>query len=282
MIKVLKSGLYTSIQDLGRFGYRNYGVPVSGAMDKYHSQLANQLLNNDKAAAVLEITLQGPQLLFEQDTKIVITGANLSPYLNQQLIKHNEVIAIAEGDVIEFHKRIYGSRTYLAIEGGIQTPVVMGSRSFYKSITEIALVNKKDRISYLPMKHKKQPSYTSMRVSQELFESTVLRVFKGPEFEFLSKEQQQSIEQQEFTIGLNNRMAYQLSEAFENNLPSIITSGVLPGTVQLTPSGKLIILMADSQTTGGYPRVLQLDQQGINILSQKIKGDKISFQILNI
>ena len=114
------------------------------------------------------------------------------------------------------------------------------------------------------------------------FNSKTLKVHKGPEFDRLSISEKENLFSQEFTISKeNNRMAYQLSEAVQNNLTPIITSLVLPGTVQLTPSGKLIILMRDCQTTGGYPRVLQLNDKAINILSQKFTNDKIRFTLID-
>ena len=280
MIQVLKSGLYTTIQDLGRFGYRGYGVPVSGAMDQYHFQLANQLLNNETHAAVLEVTLQGPKLLFKADTQIVITGADLSPMLNESPIQNNAIISIRKGDVLNFGKRQYGTRAYIAIKDGFQTPKVMNSRSFYNNVTECSILKTNDSLAYNALESPKTPSYINLKPHKALFTSSALNVFKGPEYDLLTKDQQSQIDNNVFSIGINNRMAYQLSETIPNDLPSIITSAVLPGTVQLTPSGKLIILMADCQTTGGYPRVLQLSQKSINLLSQKLTGDTIKFKVL--
>ena len=115
----------------------------------------------------------------------------------------------------------------------------------------------------------------------QFYETTEIDVFKGPEFHLLSKNQQEFLINSQFTISKdNNRMAYQLSEILENNLESIITSLVLPGTVQLTPSGKLIILMRDCQTTGGYPRVLQLKESAISVLAQKLTGNPINFRLI--
>lgn len=280
MIQILKSGLYTTVQDLGRLGYRHVGVPVSGAMDRFHAGLANQLINNPKDAAVLEITLQGPKLLFERPTQIVLTGADLSPTLNQQTIKNNEVVSIAEGDVMAFGKRHYGARTYLAVAGGLQSPVVMHSRSYYPPLTTSAVVKETDSIPYSSTNPPREQSHAYLNVNQKHFDTPVLEVYKGPEYELLSEEEQRLLTTREFSIGVNNRMAYQLVESFENQLASQITSAVLPGTVQLTPSGTLIILMADGQTTGGYPRVLQLSPSSIDVLAQKIKGDSVGFQLL--
>ena len=281
MMKVLDGGLYTSVQDLGRFEYRNYGVPVAGCMDEFHAQLANQLLGNDENDAVLELTLQGGSFQFDKSTVIVITGANLSPTLNQQSVPLNTAISVSEGDIVTFGKRMYGVRAYLAVKGGFQTEKILKSRSFYDGITPKHVIKKGNLLPYTThAQHSKKLAHISVR--EAIFNDIEISVYEGPEFELLSKEQQKQLFQTSFSIGLNNRMAYQLEEKIANELPSIITSAVLPGTIQLTPSGKLIILMKDCQTTGGYPRILQLDEKSIAKLSQKHTKDTIHFTKLSI
>lgn len=280
MLEILHSGLYTSIQDLGRFGYQNYGVPVSGVMDEYHAKLANLILGNDKNAAVLEMTLQGASILFHEATQIVICGADLSPKLNRALLRLNIPINVSKGDQLEFGTRNFGVRTYLAVKNGFQTEKMLGSRSFYDGITTKPRVSSGDFVPYQATAKKIQ-SYANIGFQEELFNNNEINVYKGPEFDFLSKQQQEKLVSTIFSVGLNNRMAYQLNELIENDFPSIITSAVLPGTIQLTPSGKLIMLMKDCQTTGGYPRILQLDETSIIKLSQKHTGDTLQFKILS-
>lgn len=281
MIGILQSGLYTSIQDLGRFGYRNYGVPVSGVMDEYHAKLANHILGNNENDAVLEITLQGPRLCFHENTQIVICGADLSPKLNKQPVRLNSQVKITKGDVLEFGARKYGVRAYLAIQDGFQTEKILKSRSFYDGITKKIIIAKGDFIPYRT-NATQIVANANIAVKKELFQDNEINVYKGPEFDLLSTIQQEKLLSTTFSVGLNNRMAYQLNELVENEFPSIITSAVLPGTIQLTPSGKLIILMKDCQTTGGYPRVLQLDEASINRLSQKHTRDELYFSMISI
>ncbi|WP_430408744.1 biotin-dependent carboxyltransferase family protein [Kordia sp.] len=280
MLEILQPGLYTSIQDLGRFNYRNYGVPVSGVMDEYHAKLANHILGNHENDAVLEITLQGPHVYFHEATQIVICGADLSPKLNRSDLRANIPINVSKGDELTFGARNYGIRTYLAVKNGFQTEKILESCSFYDGITQKSRIEKGDSIPYQTIK-KQQLSNAKIGFHPTVFNDNQLQVFKGPEFDFLSKKQQKLLLEIPFSIGLNNRMAYQLNELLENNFPSIITSAVLPGTIQLTPSGKLIILMKDCQTTGGYPRILQLDEASINRLSQKHTRDKIYFNMIS-
>ena len=127
--------------------------------------------------------------------------------------------------------------------------------------------------------HSKNSNNAIVKINVSHFENRMMDVYKGPEFDMLTIEQQELLLDLDFTIAKeNSRMAYQLVVTVNNSLKPIITSLVLPGTVQLTPSGKLIILMRDCQTTGGYPRVLQLSENAINRLSQKFTNDKIRFR----
>ncbi|WP_046758473.1 5-oxoprolinase subunit C family protein [Kordia jejudonensis] len=280
MLEFLQSGLYTSIQDLGRFGYRNYGVPIAGVMDEYHAKLANHILGNDENDAVLEITLQGPYLYFYEPTQIVLCGANLSPKLNKEAVKLNTILHVRKGDQLEFGARIYGVRTYLGVKKGFQIEKVLNSCSFYDGITKKSRVENGDFIKYETVSHQISSNAT-IAPSKEIFQNHQLNVYKGPEFDLLSQKQQEQLLNTNFSIGLNNRMAYQLNELLENNFPSIITSAVLPGTIQLTPSGKLLVLLKDCQTTGGYPRILQLDEISITILSQKHTKDRVQFNMIS-
>ena len=278
MVKVIESGFYTAVQDLGRFGIQQFGVPVSGVMDSYSAKVANALLHNNENDAVLEITMTGSRLQFNCDTCICIAGADISPKLNNKLVKLYSVLNIKEGDILTFGKLKYGYRCYLAVSGGFQTEICMNSRSMYKSITSRFVLAKNDELAILEHDDIIEKSNASIKINTNRFGLNDIEVFKGPEFELLTKKQQKQLLSNKFTISKdNNRMAYQLVEILENNIKPIITSLVLPGTVQLTPSGKLIVLMRDCQTTGGYPRVFQLKESSIDVLSQKLAGNNIHF-----
>ena len=281
MVKVIKPGFYTTIQDLGRFGYQDYGVPVSGAMDHYSAQFANALLNNNENDAVMEITMTGPTFEFQCHTLICISGADLSPKLNDLNIKLNSVIAVKPNDILSFGKMNYGFRSYLAVSGGFKTEIKLRSRSMYKNITSKLKIDANDHLMINEFNQTKTNKHAALKYNSERFGSNILEVYKGPDFELLTTVQQDQLFNKKFTISnLNNRMAYQFTELFDNNLKPIITSPVLPGTVQLTPSGNLIVLMRDCQTTGGYPRILQLKETSINLLSQKMTGQALQFKLL--
>ncbi|MCF6346987.1 MAG: biotin-dependent carboxyltransferase family protein [Flavobacteriaceae bacterium] len=280
MIKLLSSGFYTSIQDLGRFGSSDIGVPVSGAMDLYSAKLANHILGNNDTNAILEITLGKCKLLFDRQMIICISGANLSPKLNNKNITLNSPIEINKGDILTFDKPVYGVRCYLSISGGFQTDVVLNSRSFYKGITDKYVLKKNDILPINVNRSKISKSFSSVKINKQHFVTTIIEAYAGPEYELLDKKQREELNKTMFTISKeNNRMGYRLEELMVNKLDSMLTSAVLPGTVQLTPSGKLIILMRDCQVTGGYPRVLQLTDDAINKLAQKTTNDTFKFKI---
>lgn len=278
MVKVQRAGFFTSIQDRGRFGYRNIGVPVSGAMDTYSASIANSLLENEAEAAVMEMTISGPVLEFEVPTFIALSGADMSPKLNGEPIQTNRVHKVAAGDVLTFGKLLYGFRAYLAVKNGFKSKVVMNSRSFYSPVT--AFHNLKDRME-IPIEPTQAYEAKISGLSPEPFHREhSLEVFRGPEYRLLDDKQLEAIFARDFTIAKeNNRMAYQLQERINGHSMSMLTSATLPGTVQFTPAGKLILLMKDGQTTGGYPRILQLSGTAINILAQKKFGDTIKFQL---
>ncbi len=280
MIKVIKPGFYSSIQDAGRFNHRYLGVPVSGAMDLVSFNKANQLLGNKTNSAVIEITMTGPSLEFYTDTFIAITGAKMSPVLNGTSIKNATRYSIRKGDILSFGKLEMGFRAYLAIEGGFKTPIILDSRSFTKNITSSVIIKKNDELSIETIGSIEVPNKIDEIENDEIINRNELTVFKGPEYNQLSDRQLVALFSKNFTIAKeNNRMAYQIKENIAPHPYSILTSAVFPGTVEITPSGKLIILMRDGQTTGGYPRILQLSEQAISILAQKKTSDSITFKL---
>ena len=277
-IEVIAPGILTSIQDLGRFGFQKYGVPQSGVMDRYAMRMCNLLLGNSEDAAVMEITFQGPKLKFSAETSIVISGADLSPTLNDESISLNEVTRIGAGDTLKFGRRKSGMRAYLGIKDGFKTEIIMNSRSWYDDISQFSRLQKGMKIPYSMNTSEIKSTHASIKIEDEYLHSEQIEAYPGPEFLQLPALLQKEIFKKRFVLdGSSNRMAIQFEQNFENQLEPIITSPVLPGTVQLTPSGNLIVLMRDCQTTGGYPRVLQLSELGMQTLSQRLPGTSINF-----
>ena len=281
MIKVEHPGFYTTVQDLGRFDGVAYGVPCSGAMDQEAYARANRILGNPVNAAALECTMQGPKLTFTVMTRFCISGAQMEPLLNDTPISQDTVVTARAGDRLRFSSLSDGIRTYIAIFGGIDTPVVMGSRSMYPGITEISRLTLGMELA-VGVSETKISRTAGNRPSKRLSEIPVLDMYPGPEWSLLPDETRQLIGDTLFHISPNNnRMGYQLEETIPNALSQMITSLVLPGTIQLTPSGRLIILMRDAQTTGGYPRIGQLSDEAINILAQSATGQALQLRLVD-
>jgi len=279
MLKVLKSGFYTTLQDQGRFGYRHKGVPVSGVMDVKVVKNANRLLENDINDAVLEITMTGPTLQFEENTLIVLAGAEMSATLNNKPVSNYKVLSVNEGDILSYGRLTKGFRAYLAVKGGIKTKNILNSQSQYFPITSSGCLKEKDALDYMEITSF-EPKISELKVVSHLDE-TVLEVSKGPEYGLLENKHMEELFFMEFSVAKEySRMGYQFEEKIMGHNLTMLTSATLPGTVQLTPSGKLIVLMKDGQTTGGYPRILQMSDNAISILAQKKFGDTVSFKLV--
>ncbi|MDN3670563.1 biotin-dependent carboxyltransferase family protein [Echinicola jeungdonensis] len=279
-IKVIKAGLYSSIQDQGRFGQGQWGVPSAGPMDTLAFNLANHLLRNDPNDACLEMTMTGGQFLFEQPTQIVLTGAFGDILCNDTPYTNNQVINISSGDVLKIKPFRQGCRMYLGIKGGFQTEKILGSRSWYPGITSAHRLKKNIQIPYKVFKEELDSTHAHVAPDNTYFQEEALEVYPGPEAEKMKKDDFEKLFEKSFTLSnRQDRMGIQLEETFPNTLEEILTSPVYPGTIQLTPGGKLLVLMKDAQVTGGYPRVLQLGSKALSILSQKKPGEKIRFEV---
>ena len=277
MIEILDPGYYITIQDMGRFGYSNYGVPQSGCMDIVSAKNANLLLSNSINEPLFEICMMGGKFLFKKEAKISLSGALFEVLLNDKGVSNDLLIEVNKGDVLSFGRAIKGNRIYLAVKGGIVCKSVMGSSSMYRGISEDFIVRKKD-----VFKFSQNPSnnLSHEKLDSNIFDET-LYVYKGPEFELLTSNDKSLLFDKYFSVSSNNRMGYFLKEKLNSNYNSIITSPTIPGIIQLTPAGDLIILMKDGQVTGGYPRILQLDKKSISCLSQKNTGNKFTFRLIS-
>ncbi len=278
-VTIIDPGFFSTIQDEGRIGFSKYGVPRSGAMDTTSYQFANSLLGNTPNVACIEWVFKPPTLEFNDTALICITGGEVDIFLNDQKVKMYHQIAVKKNDIITMSfckKGVYG---YVGIKDGFLSLKVLRSSSFLNPVTQTSSLKKNDKIAFSITDHVGK-QFSSLSVTSSVDESKELKVFKGVEFDNLSKEQKSNLFSSQFTISKTlNRMAIQLEEKLPNILPVIITSPVLPGTVQLTPSGSLIVLMRDCQTTGGYPRVLQLSEDAINCIAQKRTGEKFRFRL---
>ena len=282
MIKIIASGVYTTIQDFGRFGSRKLGVPVSGAMDQEAMVTANKLVGNPNDCAVIEFTASGPILSFELNTVVAISGALFTPKLDGVSQALNSPFRVKANQVLSFGAPNEGIRGYLAVQGGVQTLEYMGSRSCYDGITPLGRLKKGASIPIIALTQAEVDPIPS-EVMAPKFDSLEIEVMKGPEYDALPEPVRSLLVTGDCKVGISsNRMAYTLEHTMDISAKEIITGPVQPGTVQLTPSGELIVLMRDAQTTGGYARVFQLSEKAINKLSQKRPGMAVQFKIIDL
>ena len=281
MLEVLKSGGEIQIIDSGRVGYRRFGVPVSGAMDLISANRAHSILGNPTTLPLLEIYLPGHEFVFHKQAFVALTGANTRCEINRSPVSMNSVHKINPNDILALHQMYHGSRVYLSILGGFDVPKILNSYSPIPGPSNIRIV-KGTRIEYKEHSEIDVPHSTlsGMNVHTEF----PIDCFKGPEWRYLNNDQKQQVLDTKWIINkLANRMGLRTDgRKVDGQWQSeIYSSAVLPGTVQLLPTGKPLILMRDCQTTGGYPRILQISEYSINYLGQRRPGDSIQFRMIN-
>jgi len=275
-IAIEDKGFYTTIQDQGRLGYTALGVPESGAMDQQALALSNLLWNNPEGAAALECTLVGPTIRFLKELAFVLTGAQTAARLDEEAILGNKVYLARKDQVLSIGKVTKGCRVYLGVEGGLSTDSYMESRSQFYPITPQPTVEKGMQLATgMPNFGSVKGVHLHPKQALAILGDSSISVEKGPEFNLLAAASRKQLWNAKLSITSWNRMGIVLDPILQAHHQVMQSSPVLPGTVQLTPSGRLFVLMRDCQTTGGYPRVLQLTQNGMNRLAQKKYGDRI-------
>jgi biotin-dependent carboxylase-like uncharacterized protein len=278
--KLLRCPPGTSLQDEGRLSGAQYGIPSSGAMDQKSFRWANHLLKNKSNAVALELSQPGLQIQFTQACLIALIGANALVNLNQNKVSNSSLISITAGDILEIGAFLSGSRLYLCIQGGFQVERFLESGSDFESITFPSKRSTHDLLTYFSYPQAQNLGAKPKWVTS-WFESPKIETYRGADWGLLSLAQQELICSTTFHLSkFSNRMGIQLEELVSNQLEELPTNPVFPGTVQLTPGGKIIVLMRDAGVTGGYPRILQLTEEGQSILAQKKLGESIRFQLL--
>ena len=271
-IEFLSSGLYSSLQTSKHHDLGRYGVPKGGAMDNISHSLANHLVGNLEDAHTIEITYNGPNIHFHSSAVIAITGANLSPTLDGKQAPINQCFSVSKNSILKFGKPLSGVRTYLAIKGGILSDCPLITKPIQKGDL---LKIKVSSIIKAATSKVKQPHI--------LPDTPPISVLKGPEFNLLSPSNVKHLFAISYEIMLaSNRMGIRLQgDSLRIKTTDMLTSPVLPGTVQLPPSGIPIVLMKDCQTTGGYPRILHLPEHSIATLAQRPWRQQIQFNLMD-
>lgn len=297
-VEVLHAGMFTTVQDLGRYHYQQCGVPVGGAMDQAALRMINMLVGNEENEAGLEITMMGPKLLIKKTTLLAIGGANMEPLLNGEPVPLWRPILAKEGSMLCFGKAPFGCRTYVAFAGGIHVAKSMGSKSTYVKAAIGGIEGralKKGDLFQIGTPSKFGESMIQNLIEEERIvtrwgicnhvlptysRNPKIRVLLDFEWNHFKSESLEAFFTQEYKISnYADRMGYRLEgEELERIEQSdILSSAVTFGTIQVPSGGHPIILMADRQTTGGYPRIGNVISADLPILAQLKPGDYVTF-----
>lgn len=298
-ISIVKPGLLDTIQDMGRFGYGNWGINPGGVMDTYASRVANMLVGNETTEAVIEIHFPGAQILFEQNALISLTGADFTPTLNDEPLPLWRPIVVRKNTVLHFPKLQHGARCYLAVHGGINVDKWLGSYStnlkaeaggyFGRKLEKGDEITFHESSIYFPGLLKEGKDYQVLRwkaangkaynYPNEIFFT------RGNEWDWLNESSRNDMLENNFIIHpYSDRMGYRLKgvELKRDIQQELVSSGVNFGTLQLLPDGQLILLMADHQTAGGYPRIGHVITAHLPKLAQLRPSDCIHFSMVDV
>jgi biotin-dependent carboxylase-like uncharacterized protein len=277
--------MLTTIQDQGRIGYRAFGMPASGVMDRYAATMANILAGNAPDAAVLEMTMLGGGFRFPNEAYLAVCGADMQGTLNGRKIKNWSAFYVPANSELVFDYAINGCRTYLAFYGGIAVPQVLGSRSTYTRAAigglegralqsdDVIEIDKADAMPFAlrELSYHHLPKYTNeIRV----------RVILGPQDDLFTAEGRQNLFSESFTVSSrNDRMGILLEGPTIQHVtgPDIISDALCAGAIQVPGDGHPIIMMADCQTTGGYAKIGFVISPDLSKLAQAKAGDTVTF-----
>ena len=283
-VKIVLPGAVMTVQDGGRYGYQETGIQVSGAMDQASFKKANYLVGNDETEAVLEVTLFGGMLEFTEDTITAITGADMEPVVDGDPVEMNCPLLIRKGQTLTLGMTRQGCRTYLAFAGGIDVPLVMGSRSTNLKcafggyggralkagdVLELG----KPKLSFDRVKKRRTKGIETEKIIE-------VRAVPGPQQEYFTEAGEKAFYSGTYTItDQSDRMGYRLKGPLveSKNGTDIISDAIPLGAVQIPPSGQPIVLLADRQTTGGYAKIAVVCSFDIPKLVQGRPGDKVRF-----
>jgi antagonist of KipI len=291
LIEVLDGGMLTTVQDLGRYGYQRYGVPVSGALDQFALRAGQRLVGNADEAAGLEITLIGPHLRFLSPTVMAITGANLDPRLDGRSVPMWQAVTVDEGTILAFGDVRDGVRAYLAVAGGLDVPPVLCSRSTYTRSKlggiEGRPIKAGDRLPgvAVPVIEGARSRRLPRRLVPTYGHRHALRVILGPQDDAFSEEGLRAFLTSTYEVSeQSDRIGYRLKGPTIGHRasPDIISDGIPLGAVQVPADGQPIVLLADRGTTGGYTKIATVISTDLPRLAQAMPADQVTFSEVSL
>jgi biotin-dependent carboxylase-like uncharacterized protein len=280
-LTVIRPGMLTTVQDLGRWGHQSSGVPVAGPMDLYSHRLANRLVGNRDVSAALETTIIGPELRAAGHVRCAVAGAQFSVEVNGQPVDTRAAFDVADGATLRFGARAAGARATLAVRGGFEVPATFGSRS--TSVVSrmgpfggrALLAGDELPVGVAPAIHVEAGERAPLPAG-----GARLRVLMGPHDRRFPNGAVRRLLESRFVIAPDsNRMGYRLDGAVVQvgAQPEMLSDATPFGSLQVTGSGQPILLMADRPTTGGYPRIATVISADLPIAGQLALGDWIEF-----
>lgn len=286
---IRKPGILSTVQDLGRAGSRRFGVNPGGAMDRTAVRIINTLLGNDDSAATLEMHFPAAEIEFEHDIEFAIGGADFAAELDHRTLDNWSTVLAHAGSVLRFRGKPSGARAYLGIRGGIAADQWLGSRSTNLSVRlgghQGRPLQKGDRIDCAPS----GDTFVHLRAAGSIIPRysryPTVRLIPGPEFDLLTATSERELVNGAFTLTSDcDRMGFRLVGKPLHLLHrrEMVSAGVTFGTIQLLPDGQLIVLMADHQTSGGYPRVGNVVSVDLPLLAQCGPGNGVGFAIVPV
>ena len=291
-INVIKPGVQSQLQDLGRFGFQDLGVPVCGVMDEWSHRVANLLAGNAQDEATLEIVLMGPTLVFEAATQIAICGADLSPRLNGEPVPMQQRIEVQAGGQLAFGRRLSGLRTYLAVRGGFEVEPVMGSRSTYvrggfggfhgRALRkgDVLLIAEVPAAPAAPVLE-----IVNSLPANDVAAVTPVRVIAGEHWALFSNETQALFEAATYKINpQSDRMGYRLDgpALLRRDASELISEAMSFGTIQVPSDGLPIVLMAERHSAGGYPKIAHVISVDLPLLAQLAPQQQVQFELISL
>lgn len=286
-VTVLSPGLFTTIQDRGRFGYIASGIGPSGAMDSDAMDTANWLVGNRPDEAVLEATLLGPSLLFEKDCICAVTGADMEARIGSKPVPFYRPFWVQAGQTLTLGAAKTGCRGYLALQGGIQLPPELGSRSTNLKCALGGIQGRAlKRGDVLPVPDETHPNCIDRRRKPVVYDQQVeVRVIPGPQADAFSQSAFDTLTSAPFTLSdQSDRMGLRLTGPVIETVSGsdIISDGIAFGAIQVTSAGQPIILMADRQTTGGYAKIGTVCTVDLPKLAQLRPGGTVRFSLITV
>jgi len=291
-LQIIRAGILDTIQDSGRYGYQHLGINPGGAMDRFSAQLSNALIGKDLNAPVIELHFPAASFLFKKSSVICLAGADFSAFINEELIPIHKPVFVKEGSMLGFKSIKWGARCYLSILHEMQIEKWLGSYSTNIKAEaggwEGRHLKAGDRIVFTDAElfnHQNIHNLLLPWKSDGIKKNNKLDVMVGNEWNWLTEISQHSFQQNDFQISINaDRMGYKLTgkKLKTKEEKSLLSSAVNFGAIQLLPDGQLIILMADHQTTGGYPRVAHVISADLPLLAQTNPNEIINFHLTDM